>query len=83
MQQCITMAMRGRSEADMHMGAHQHFPGSQPVSLDRSNLALLKERRYWVRGFAAGSWAVCVGQLVACSVWPSVLWLELWAGCSC
>lgn len=29
---------------------HRHkvwLPGSQPVSLDKSNLSLLKERQYW------------------------------------
>ena len=74
-QQCITMAMRGRSQADMHMGAHQHFPGSQPVSLDRSNLALLKERRYWVRGFGCRQRG-CARQLAPCGVWSP-------AGVSC
>ena len=49
-QQCISMAMRGQREEEVHLGMQQpHFPGSQPVSLDRSNLPLLKERRYWVR----------------------------------
>ncbi|KAL6780541.1 MRCE1 [Auxenochlorella protothecoides x Auxenochlorella symbiontica] len=31
------------------------FPGSQPVSLDRSNLELLRQRRYWVTWKADGT----------------------------
>ncbi len=31
------------------------FPGSQPVSLARSNMGLLKERRYWVTWKADGT----------------------------
>lgn len=29
-------------------GLELRFPGSQPVSLARSNLGLLNDRRYWV-----------------------------------
>ena len=35
--------------AQYRPGSYLHFPGSQPVSLDRKNLELLSERRYWVR----------------------------------
>ena len=43
------------------------FPGSQPVSLARSNMGLLNERRYWVTWKADGTrymlllcrWGVC------------------------
>ena len=31
------------------------FPGSQPVSLDASNLGLLQERQYWVTWKADGT----------------------------
>ena len=31
------------------------FPGSQPVSLARSNMGLLNERRYWVTWKADGT----------------------------
>ena len=36
-----------------HDGLELRFPGSQPVSLARSNLQLLNQRRYWV------TWKVC------------------------
>ena len=32
-----------------------HFPGSQPVSLDRANLGLLRARRFWVTWKADGT----------------------------
>ena len=32
-----------------------HFPGSQPVSLDRANLGLLERRRFWVTWKADGT----------------------------
>ena len=32
-----------------------NFPGSQPVSLDRQNLSLLRQERYWVTWKADGT----------------------------
>ena len=32
-----------------------HFPGSQPVSLDRANIGLLEARRFWVTWKADGT----------------------------
>ena len=43
-QQTIMAVLLG--EAGAH--SHPYFPGSQPVSLARSNMDLLMERRYWV-----------------------------------
>ena len=45
-----------RQLADWHRDVY--FPGSQPVSLARSNLELLHKRRYWVRPTYAG-WVGC------------------------
>lgn len=39
-----------------HFDAHRvYFPGSQPVSLAAANLALLRQRRYWVTWKADGT----------------------------
>lgn len=32
-----------------------NFPGSQPVSLDRQNVAMLRQERYWVTWKADGT----------------------------
>ncbi len=37
------------------MAGRVFFPGSQPVSLARSNMGLLSERRYWVTWKADGT----------------------------
>ena len=42
----------GREEVDPH---RTMFPGSQPVSLARANLHLIKENRYWVTWKADGT----------------------------
>ena len=71
MQQSTLMAVKGWTEdelADHSYRRHDQlqFPGSQPVSLDRKNLELLRERRYWVRPPLLGSLSTCcVGMLVA------------------
>ena len=39
-------------------GMNLRFPGSQPVSLARSNLGLLNQQRYWV------TWKVCCPPLL-------------------
>lgn len=33
---------------EYHDGMNLRFPGSQPVSLARSNIGLLNKQRYWV-----------------------------------
>ena len=62
------------------------FPGSQPVSLARSNMGLLNERRYWVTWKADGTrymlllchWGVgCPEQLL---LWSAATSTRLWQG---
>lgn len=36
-------------------GGNLRFPGGQPVSLDRQNISLLHEKRYWVTWKADGT----------------------------
>lgn len=53
----IVMAVTGR---EFEEGMDLRFPGSQPVSLARSNIDMLNFKRYWV------TWKVIFSYNIAC-----------------
>ena len=66
-QQYVADAVTGQENA------LRRFPGSQPVSLARSNLDMLNARRYWV------TWKVCHPVTTHLSTLYCVLHMELLA----